>query len=194
MEEKMRNKEKNKILNLFLTFLKIGAFTFGGGYAMIPMIQKEIADNKKWLSSEDILDIVAIAESTPGPIAINAATFVGYKTAKIKGAVAATLGVVLPSFLIITFVAIFFTKFKDNKIVSNAFWGIRIGVLALILKALVNMFKQCKKNAIGYVIMLAAFIAVAFLKVNVLVVIAVSAAIGLIYGEIARRVKKNDLS
>ena len=184
----------NKVLSLFMTFFKIGAFTFGGGYAMIPMIQKETVENKKWLSDDDILDIVAIAETTPGPIAINAATFVGYKTAGAAGAVAATIGVVLPSFIIISLVALLYTAFKDNQTVKNAFWGIRIGVLALIGKALVTMFKQCRKNVVTYVIMLAAFAAVAFFDVNVLLVIAGSAAAGLVYSEIMRRSEKNDIS
>lgn len=180
----------NKIMTLFLTFLKIGAFTFGGGYAMIPMIQREVVDKKKWLSAEDILDIVAIAETTPGPIAINAATFVGYKTAGFFGALAATLGVVIPSFVIISVIAMIFGRFKDNRIVQNAFWGIRIGVLALIVKALINMIKQCPKNIVGGVVALGAFVTVAFFNVNVLIVIAVSATVGLIYSEISRRVKK----
>lgn len=184
------NKKANKILMLFLTFLKIGAFTFGGGYAMIPMIQREVVDKKKWLSADDILDIVAIAETTPGPIAINAATFVGYKTAGFLGALSATLGVVIPSFVIITLIAMIFTRFKDNEIVKNAFWGIRIGVLALIVKALINMIKQCPKQAVGYVIALVAFVAVAFFNVNVLIVIAASALVGLAYSEISGRVKK----
>lgn len=92
--------KRNLLSELFLTFAKIGAFTFGGGYAMIPLIQREVVDHKHWISNEDILDVVAIAESTPGPIAINSATFIGQKIAGTKGAVAATIGVVLPSFLI----------------------------------------------------------------------------------------------
>ena len=179
-----------KILTLFLTFFKIGAFTFGGGYAMIPMIQREVVDKKKWLSADDILDVVAIAETTPGPIAINVATFVGYKTAGFWGALAATFGVVIPSFVIITVIAMVFGRFKDNRIVQNAFWGIHIGVLALIVKALINMIKQCPKNIVGGVIALGAFICVAFFDVNVLIVIVVSAVVGLVYSEISRRVKK----
>ena len=97
----MNNKPK-QILTLFLTFLKIGAFTFGGGYAMIPLIQKEIAENKKWITEQDILDIIAIAESTPGPIAINAATFVGFKVCGFWGAFFSTLGIVIPSFIVIS--------------------------------------------------------------------------------------------
>ena len=102
----------NKNLELFLTFMKIGAFTFGGGYAMIPLIQHEVCDNKHWLNEDDILEVVAIAESTPGPVVINAATFVGSRTAGTLGAVCATLGVVLPSFVIILIIAKFYEKFR----------------------------------------------------------------------------------
>lgn len=178
-----------KILKLFLTFLKIGAFTFGGGYAMIPMIQKEIVENKKWLSDEEISDIVAIAETTPGPIAINAATYVGYKVAGFLGALAATVGVIVPSVVIILLIAMFFRKFKDNIIVYYAFWGIRIGVLALIIKAMVSMFKQSPKNVVSYVIMLGAFVAVTFFNVNVLFVMLGAALIGIIY-HLIRKEKK----
>ncbi len=183
-----------KILNLFLIFMKIGAFTFGGGYAMIPMIQREVVDNKKWISADTILEIVAIAETTPGPIAINAATFVGYKIKGVKGAIAATLGVVLPSFVIITVIALIYTSFAGNKYVERAFWGIRIGVLALLVKAMIIMFIQCRKSIVGYAIMLFAFILVAFFDFNVLAVIIISAVIGLVNQEIVRSNGKNDLS
>ena len=131
MGEKVR-----KSLDLFLTFMKIGAFTFGGGYAMIPLIQKEVCDNKKWLKEQDIAEIVAISESTPGPIAINAATFVGQRVSGFPGACAATLGVVLPSFLIISVISLILNEFQSIKAVQYAFMGIRAAVLALILKAL----------------------------------------------------------
>ncbi len=179
--------KKERILGLFLTFLKIGAFTFGGGYAMIPLIQKEVTERKKWLSDGDILDIVAIAESTPGPIAINSATFVGYKVAGFWGAFCATLGVVLPSFLIIVAISFILSQFQDNQIVQYAFAGIRAGVLALIVKALYSMYRQCPKGVVSYVVMAGAFLAAGFLKVNVLIVIICCAAVGLITSTIAAR-------
>ena len=136
----------NKNLELFLTFMKIGAFTFGGGYAMIPLIQREVCDNKHWLNEDDILEVVAIAESTPGPVAINAATFVGSRTAGTLGAVCATLGVVLPSFLIISLISFILKAFQESRAVQYAFMGIRAGVLALILKAVYTMFMATKKT------------------------------------------------
>ena len=114
------NKEKlRKVINLFSTFLKIGAFTFGGGYAMIPLIQKEVCENKKWVTDKDILDIIAIAESTPGPISVNTTTFVGYKLAGILGAMFATLGLILPSFIIIAIISLVLNEFESIKIVHN---------------------------------------------------------------------------
>ncbi|AOZ97623.1 chromate transporter [Butyrivibrio hungatei] len=169
-----------KILELFLTFMKIGGFTFGGGYAMIPLIQREVVHNKKWIKEGDILEIVAIAESTPGPIAINAATFVGYKVAGFAGAIAATVGVVFPSFLIILIISYVLKEFESFKGVQYAFNGIRAGVLALIIKALFNMYKQCPKNLYAYIIMGTSFILAAFLHVSVLIVIIACALFGLV--------------
>jgi len=169
-----------KLLPLFWTFFKIGAFTFGGGYAMIPLIQKETVENHKWITDDDILEIIAIAESTPGPIAINSATFVGYKTCGFWGAVCATLGVVVPSFLIILAISYILDAFQGLKPVQYAFNGIRAGVLALLFKALWSMFKKSPKGWAAYVVMAAAFVLTAVLKVNVLFVIVFCAVFGLV--------------
>jgi len=182
-----QEKKRTKLLQLFLTFLKIGAFTFGGGYAMIPLIQKEAVERRGWIQDKDILDIVAIAESTPGPIAINSATFVGYKVCGTAGSFFATLGVVLPSFCIIYAISFVLRQFEGLQVVKYAFSGIRAGVLALIIKALVSMYRQCPKGVLPYILMGAAFAAVAFLKVNVMLVIAVCAVIGLISTIAAKR-------
>lgn len=181
----------SKIWTLFTTFFKIGAFTFGGGYAMVPLIQREIAENRKWISDDDILDIIAIAESTPGPIAINSATFVGLKVAGFWGAVMSTLGVVLPSFVVISIIATVLREFADYKAVKYAFMGIRAGVLALIIKALYTMYKKCPKGIVSYIVMLFSFISVAFLDINVLIVIISCGVFGLVSSMIiARRAKK----
>lgn len=182
-----KEKRKRNLWPLFATFFRIGAFTFGGGYAMIPLIQKEMVENKKWISDEDILEIVAIAESTPGPIAINTATFVGYRVGGFWGALCATMGVVIPSFLVISVIAFFLRQFQDYKGVQYAFWGIRAGVLALILKALWSMYKSAPKGWVSYVIMAAAFILVAIFDVNILFVIIGCALFGLITSTIAAR-------
>ena len=184
-------KGKMKLLvELFVTFFKIGLFTFGGGYAMIPLIQKEVAEKRKWITDDDILEIIAIAESTPGPIAINSATFVGYRTAGFFGAFFATFGVVLPSFVIISIISMVLNEFREVKVVQYAFFGIRAGVLGLIVKALVSMYKKCPKSAVSYAIMIAGFILVAFLDVNVLLVIIGSAVLGLVSSVIVSRRSK----
>ncbi len=181
----------SKALSLFWTFFKIGAFTFGGGYAMIPLIQREVVENHNWLNDDDILSVIAISESTPGPIAINMATFVGYRTAGMLGSTFATLGVVLPSFVIILLVSGLLREFYHLKAVAYAFQGIRAGVLALIFKALWTLYKKCPHNPLSYVLMAAAFVIVAFFNVSALVVIIGCALCGLISSLImARRDKK----
>ena len=183
----------NKNLDLFLTFFKIGAFTFGGGYAMIPLIQREVCDNKKWLNEDDILEVIAIAESTPGPVAINAATFVGSRTAGTLGAACATLGIVLPSFLIISLISLVLKTFQESKAVKYAFMGIRAGVLALILKTVYTMFMKTKKHAVSYVIMISALVMTAFFKIDAVFVIIGCAIFGIIWSLIIRKEQNNDI-
>ncbi len=174
------SKKFKKAFQLFITFFKIGAFTFGGGYAMIPLISKEVVENKKWITDDDILEIIAIAESTPGPIAINSATFVGYKVCGFWGSFFATLGTVLPSFTIILSISFILKEFQHLRAVEYAFQGIRAGVLALLLKALYTMYKKCPKNAVGYIIMAGSFLLTALLDIPVLAVIIGCAVFGLI--------------
>jgi len=181
---------RRRIFSLFWTFFKIGAFTFGGGYAMIPLISKEVSENKKWISEEDILDVVAIAESTPGPLAINSATFVGYKVAGVWGSVAATFGVVLPSFVIISIISFLLAEFQSFRPVQYALFGIRAGVLALVLKAFLNMFKKCPKNTLAYVLMGAAFLFSLCTSFSVIYAIIGCALIGLATYELARKEAK----
>lgn len=137
------------MLDLFLTFFKIGAFTFGGGYAMISMIEDQCVSLKKWIDHDELLNMTVIAESTPGPIAINCATYVGYKMKGIAGALAATLGVVLPSLFIILFISHFLTEFLAIEIVAKAFAGIRVAVSILIMQAGVRMILQIRKSQNG---------------------------------------------
>lgn len=174
-------KEKLKLLGkLFTAFLKIGMFTFGGGYAMIPLIQKEAVDKNKWVSNDDILDIIAISESTPGPISVNAATFIGYRVAGFWGAFVSTFGLVLPSFLIIYIISFVFDLFKTNEIFGYAFFGIRAGVLALIINALVKMYKQVNKSILSYFIIVLSFVLSTFTNINVIFVIILCGILGLL--------------
>ena len=177
-------KELGKV---FASFFQIGAFTFGGGIAMIPLIQKEAVEKHKWITDEDILEIIAIAESTPGPIAVNSATFVGYKVAGFWGAFFATFGVVLPSFVIILAISYLLRGFAHIPAVQYAFYGIRAGVLALIVKALWSMYKQCSKNLVSYIIMGLAFVIAAIFDINVIYIIIGCALIGLITALMAER-------
>ncbi len=189
--DKDRPRRSSTLWQLFTTFFKIGAFTFGGGYAMIPLIQRETVETRKWITDEDILEIIAIAESTPGPIAINSATFVGSRVAGVPGALCCTLGVILPSFVIILIVGGLLEAFQHLRAVEYAFFGIRAGVLALILKAFWNMYKKCPKGLIPYSIAAGAFVLAAIAGVNVLAVILCCAAAGLITSLLrARRAEK----
>ena len=142
---------------------KIGLFTFGGGYAMIAVIQRELVEKKKWIQQEEYLDVVAIAESTPGPLAINSATFIGYKVCGVLGSIFATLGVVLPSFIIIFIISLFFDKFLELKFVGYAFRGIQACVGFLILSAGLKMFKGLKKSAFNLTLFIITIIALTLL-------------------------------
>ena len=184
----MKGKEKLKAsLHLFMCFFRIGAFTFGGGYAMIPLIQTEVVEKKKWITDKDILDIIAISESTPGPISINAATFIGYKVCGFWGAFFSTFGLVLPSVVIISLLSMVLGLVENNKIVQYAFNGIRAGVLALIIKALISMYKQCPKNLFSYIVLALAFLVVAIFNINVIYVVIGCGVIGLVHSLIVTR-------
>lgn len=132
------------LLKLFTTFFKIGLFSFGGGFAMIPLIQSEVIERHKWINSKDFVDMLVLAQSTPGPIAVNTAVFVGYKTAGVAGAVAATLGTVLPSFIVILLLALFFAEVRENRYVDAAFRAMRPAVVALIVAPLMGLVKGMK--------------------------------------------------
>ena len=172
---------------MFLTFFKIGGFTFGGGYAMIPLIQRETVEKHKWITQDDILEIVAIAESTPGPIAINSATFVGYRVAGVLGGMCATLGVVLPSFVIILALSFVLRQFQQLQAVKYAFAGIRAGVLALLFKSLWSMYQKSPKGWAGYVVMAGAFLVSTFIEINILFVIIGCGVFGLVTSRIMER-------
>ena len=143
----------NILLDLFLTFAKIGLFTFGGGYAMISMIERNCVETKGWISHDEMMNVTVIAESTPGPIAINCATFTGYKKAGFSGAVSATLGIVTPSFLVIYLISHFLDHFLEMSIIANAFRGIKIAVGILILDAAITMIRKMQKKPFPRAIM-----------------------------------------
>ena len=146
-------------MQLFLSFLKIGAFTFGGGYAMIAFLENEFVSRKKWLEKEEFLDMLGIAESTPGPIAVNTATYIGNKVAGVLGAVLSTLAVCLPAFAIIFVISLFFDKFLSLTYVGYAFRGVQVAVVYLIGSAGVKVFKDMKKNVFSVIVAAAVFVA-----------------------------------
>ena len=152
------------MLQLFLTFAKIGLFTFGGGYAMISLIEEACVEQKHWITHEEMMTVTVVAESTPGPIAINCATYVGYKQKGWLGAIAATVGMVLPSFLIIFLLSGVLDRFLDIPIVAGAFRGIRLAVGLLILNAGLNMLKKMKKKPLPTAIMIGAFVLVCLIN------------------------------
>lgn len=166
------------ILKLFISFLKIGAFSFGGGYAMLPLIRKEIIDIHGWLTTKEFIDILAVVEMTPGPIAINSATFLGYKVGGILGAVAATTAVVLPSIVIILIIAHFLTKVKDSPYVSWAFTGIRPVVLGLITSASLTVAKDVIIDIKSLILMVILFYLTSFKKLHPILVIVMAGIVG----------------
>ncbi|MBQ7637937.1 MAG: chromate transporter [Clostridia bacterium] len=173
------------LIELFLTFLKIGTFTFGGGYAMLSPIESICVDKKKWITHDEMTDVTVIAESTPGPVAINCATFVGMKQKGILGAFAATAGVVLPSFCIIALISLFFDRFLEIKWIESAFRGIKIAVGLLIIDAAVRMIKKMKKEPLPVVLLICSasammLINVFSLRLSVIVLMLGAAAVSLI--------------
>ena len=174
---------------LFTTFFKIGIFTLGGGYAMIPLIEEEVVNRHKWVSKDEMLDLIAIAQSCPGVFAINIATFVGYKLDKTRGAIATTIGTALPSFLIILLIAIFFHQFEDNKIVAAMFKGIRPAVVALIAVPTFNMAKRAQLNKWTVWIPIVSALAIWLMGVSPIWVIVAAGIGGYAYGKL--RVKKD---
>lgn len=176
-----------KLFNMFLVFFKIGAFTIGGGYAMLPLIEREVVDKKGWIEKQEFLDMLALAQSSPGPIAVNTAVFVGYKIAGMTGMIATVLGAVLPSFIIILIIASIFVGIKDNEIVERIFKGIRPAVVALIAAPVIRLSKNAKINKKTIIIPVAVALLVAFAKITPVIIIIVAALCGILFKEYGRR-------
>ena len=169
--------------SLFTTFFKIGMFTLGGGYAMIPIIEAEVVDRYKWVSKEEFLDLIAIAQSCPGVFAINISIFIGYKLKKLRGALATALGTALPSFLIILFIAMFFHRFQDNPVVASIFKGIRPAVVALIAVPTFNLAKSAHITWATCWIPITGALAIWLLGVSPILIIVAAALGGYVYGK-----------
>lgn len=169
-----------ELLELFMIFFKMGSFTFGGGYAMLPIIQEEIVNKRNWATDEEILDYYAIGQSTPGIIAVNTATFIGYNQKGILGGSFATLGIVSPSIIIITTIATFFKNFQDYVVVQHALAGIRVVVAALILSTVIKMFKDSVKDWVAMLLFSASFLLLVIFHITPIIVIIVSAIVGIL--------------
>lgn len=169
-----------KLLSLFLSFAKVGVMTFGGGYAMIPILEREIVDRQGWASSEELMDYYAVGQCTPGVIAVNTATFIGYRVAGLAGGVAATLGVVFPSVVIICLIAGILTNFADIPAVKSAFTAIRVCVCVLIFNAVVKLWKGAVKDKAGLVLFLIVFVLSLFFDISPVIFVLFCALAGLV--------------
>lgn len=167
-----------EIFKLFLVFAKIGAVTFGGGYAMLPILQREVVDKYKWATEEELLDYFAIGQCTPGVIAVNTATFIGYKNKGILGGISATLGVIFPSILIITLISAFIQNFAQFPVVVHAFNGIRVCVCVLILNSVIKIGKSVLKDLWAYIIFAVVFILSALFDVSSPILVLCAGAVG----------------
>lgn len=183
----MKEKNGKILLRLFITFLRIGAFTFGGGYAMIPLIQREIVEKNAWVKPNEMVDILAISQIAPGVIAINSATYVGYRIAGFWGAFFSTLGVVIPSFAVIYVLSFFIQQFKELVWVEYAFRGIRICVIVIMAYAVWKLMKFDKINAAYIIILAAAFIVATFTDINIIFLMLAAIGVGLVYAYASQR-------
>ena len=190
-------KNKVSLWQIFITFFKTGLFTFGGGYAMIAILEEELVSKKNWITSQDMLDMLVIAESTPGVIAVNTATSVGYRLRGVLGAILATLGVVLPSFVIICGLSFVIELVSGNKWYQAAFKGVQACVIVLVLNAFIKMSRNIPRDWFNVVVLLAAFGVATFTKFNVIFLILIGGVLGLVYAlsaeAIAKKKNKNAL-
>ena len=177
----MKRKSAKELWQMFVIFFKIGAFTIGGGMAMIPVIQKEIVEKQKWMDDTEIVDVFAIVQSLPGVIAINSSIFLGYRLSGILGGIVAALGVTLPSLAIILAIFFLFPAIAANVYVQKAFAGVRAGLVAIIAVTVFKLAKPAIKDVMGVIVAAASFVAITFLKVDIVIVIVASGLLGFVY-------------
>lgn len=170
-----------RLLDLFITFFKIGLFTFGGGYAMISIIENECVNKKSWISHEDMKEVIILSESTPGPIAINTATFVGYKVNKVIGSIIATIAITIPALTIITIISIFLEAFSNNELIQFLFQAIRASVILLMILAFLNLSKHAQKNLLFYTLLIGSFVLNFFFGVKAIYIIIFTIIFSLFY-------------
>ena len=175
------------LFQLYWSFFKIGGLTFGGGLSMLPMLERELVQRRKWVTEEEILDFYAIGQCTPGIIAVNTATFVGYKKEKILGGIFATLGMISPSIIVISLVAAFFEMFLSNKWFSHAMMGVRSVVCAMLINTIISLGQKCLKNAYSWIICVIILVLGFFTKIPTVVLVLMAAAVGIAFNEIKFR-------
>ncbi len=182
--EKARGQGIGLLLEIFVTFCRVGAFTFGGGLAMLPLFEKEVIEKKGWITQEDILDIYAISQSLPGVIAVNASTFIGYRLAGVPGAAAAVAGMMAPSLLVIIAIASIFVQFRENYYVAKAFRGVRAAVTALIFLAAYRIGRATLKEAFSWIVAVTAFLVIFLTNIHVIYVILAGALLGIVVSKL----------
>ncbi|MCK9191460.1 MAG: chromate transporter [Sphaerochaetaceae bacterium] len=185
------NNDKTSLFKLFRTFASIGVITFGGGYAMLPFLEREVVQKNKWADDTEILDYYSLSQCTPGIIAVNVSTFIGYKERGVKGAIAATLGMVFPSLVIITAIAAVLTNFQDNQYVSMAFSGIRVTVCAMITNSIIKLSKKSIVDKTTIAIFIAILISLFLLKVSTILVVLIGIVLGLLTSALKKISKTN---
>ena len=180
-KEKNTTAYKDRLKDLFLTSLKLGAFTFGGGYAMFPLLQREYSQNKGYFTDEEMLDMLAVSQSLPGMLSINACIIIGYRLCSVPGAIAAVIGVSLPSVVVMSIISFFYVQFSSNPYVVAALRGIRVAVIGLLVQAVIKLGKQGVKGAFGWILAITAFLFSMFSNVHLIFIILAGGIIGILY-------------
>lgn len=175
------SKYKNKLKDLFLTSLKLGAFTFGGGYAMFPLLQREYSQNKGYFTDEEMLDMLAVAQSLPGMLSINACIIIGYRLCSVPGAIAAVIGVSLPSLIVMSIISFFYVQFSSNEYVVAALKGVRVAVIGLLFQAVLKLGKQGVKGIFGWILAVTAFLFSMFSNLHLIFIILAGGLVGILY-------------
>jgi len=180
-KEKKTTAYKDRLKDLFLTSLKLGAFTFGGGYAMFPLLQREYSQNKGYFTDEEMLDMLAVSQSLPGMLSINACIIIGYRLCSVPGAIAAVIGVSLPSVVVMSIISFFYVQFSSNPYVVAALRGIRVAVIGLLVQAVIKLGKQGVKGVFGWILAITAFLFAMFSNVHLIFIIMAGGIIGILY-------------
>ncbi|MBE6732034.1 MAG: chromate transporter [Ruminococcaceae bacterium] len=180
---------KTSLWDLFISFARIGAFTFGGGYAMLPMLKKEVVEKHKWTTEEELLNYYAVGQCTPGVIAVNTGTFIGHKERGTIGGIVATAGVIAPSFLIILIIAAFLNGFQNNEYVIHALAGIKVAVAALVTNAVIGLWKKGVKDLLGIIIFAVVLALSLFFDISPIWIVIAAILLGLFYGKFAKKEK-----